>query len=585
VAPASIFFSIFEAAGRGILREMKKKWLILFSLCVCCTRLAAQYDDLLHKTHGQRYPYLYSLYDRKIADPDSSRAFSDINIVEKLAIQNGDNDLLLETKAMKVSYYYYQSAFGHYPPELAKTKIYALLNEAEKKGVVWLQARMENALVAFYSSVKQYENAFEHAHKMYVIFSKSSIEECPEKNAFLCDFANSLYLYRDYRLALQYLAEASQDSLPRPWNPYFIQRPNTMGLCYRALGKPDSSTYYFVMAKQRAVRMGLHDWEAICDGNIGENYFLQKNYEKAKPLLQNNADSSAARQDWGVAANALTILANISLRQNDLRSAGRQLMKARAYAYWSKQDTRLARLYPLLSRFYILTGDRAMASAYLDSSLAARDSIDREYNTLYMTRAMQKVELEKEHSAILQLDNERKMRTLQRNALVVIVILGLSVVFFIYDKQKRLYREKNEQLKRTAEELGQAARDLDNFTKSVAEKNNLIETLQRQIGTPDPEVLTQLRESTILTEEQWLDFKKMFNKLHVGYMQRLQEKLPSLSPAETRFVVLSKLKLSGREMAAMLGVGADAIRKYRSRLRKKLELPEDESLDELIANI
>jgi len=547
----------------------------------------AQYDYLLHKTHGQRYPYMYSIYIRKIEDPDSVSAFSEINAIAKLAVQKGDDDLLLETKAMKVSYYLYQNIYRHYPSELLRARINALLQEAEQKDAIWLEARMENEFVAYYNSVKQYENAFEHAHRMYVILSKESFDECPEKKSYLCDFANNLYLFRDYRLALQYLTEASKDSLQRPWDAfsYFIQCPNTMGLCYRALGKLDSSTHYFTIAKQRAIMSGTTDWEALCDGNIGENYFLQKDYEKAKPLLQRNADSSSERHDWGPAANALTILGDISLREKDIKTAEQQLMKARNYAYWSKQDKRLAKLYPLLSKFYILTGNRAMAAAYLDSSLTARDSVDREYNTLYMTRAVQKVELEKERFAILQLDNEQKIRTLQRNGLVAIIVLGLTVVFFIYDKQKRLYREKNEQLKRTAEELQRAARDLDNFTKSVAEKNTLIETLQHQVGSPDLEVFRQLQESTILTEEQWLDFKKLFSKVHAGYLQRLQEKLPSLTPAETRFVVLSKLRLSGREMASMLGVGADAIRKYRSRLRKKLELPEDESLDELISNI
>jgi len=559
---------------------MKKKAFILFFFCMCFSRLMAQYGYLLHKTHGQRYPYLYAVYSRKVDNPDSVSAFSEINAIAKTAVQNGDDDLLLETKAMKVYYYYYQNVYGHYPSKLVEPKISALLQEAKQKRAIWLEAQMESSFVAQYNHLKQSEKAFEHAHRMYVILNKESFDECPEKKAYLCTFANQLYLFRDYGLALQYLAVASKDSVQKPWDQFFIQCPNTMGLCYRALGKLDSSNYYFTIAKRKAVSTGNIVWEGLCDGNIGENYFLQKNYEKAKPLLQINADISAEHQDWGPAANALTILGDISLRQKDIKTAEQQLVQARTYVHLSNQDRRLAKLYPLLSRFYILTGNRAMAAAYLDSSFTARDSIDLKFNTLFMNmaQAVQKVELEKEDFAIVQLKNEQKIRTLERNILVVIFVLGLSVVFFIYDKQKRRYREKNEELER-------AARDLDNFTKSLAEKNNLIEALQQQVGSPDLEVLRQLQESIILTEDQWIDFKKLFNKVHAGYLQRLQVKLPSLTPAETRFAVLSKLRLSGHEMASMLGVGADAVRKYRSRLRKKLDLPEEESLDELIANI
>src|SRR5476649_1914550 len=263
---------------------MKKKWFILFSFCMCFSRLMAQYDYLLHRTHGQRYPYLYLIYTQKIDDPDSVSAFSEINAIAKMAIQKGDDDLLLETKSMKVAYYQYQNAYRHYHPELVIARANALLQEAKQKDATWLEARMENELSAYYYSVKQYENAFEHAHRMYVILSKESFDECPEKKSFICDLANNLYLFRDYRLALQYLAEASKDSLQRPWDAYFIQCPNTMGLCYRALGKLDSSTYRFTIAKQRAIMNRSTEWEGICDGNLGENYFLQKDYKKAKLL-------------------------------------------------------------------------------------------------------------------------------------------------------------------------------------------------------------------------------------------------------------------------------------------------------------
>ena len=68
-------------------------------------------------------------------------------------------------------------------------------------------------------------------------------------------------------------------------------------------------------------------------------------------------------------------------------------------------------------------------------------------------------------------------------------------------------------------------------------------------------------------------------------MQRLREKLPQLSPADTRYIVLSKLNLTSREMASMLGVRPDAIRLYRHRLRKKLQITDDKTLEELIRSI
>jgi DNA-binding CsgD family transcriptional regulator len=94
-----------------------------------------------------------------------------------------------------------------------------------------------------------------------------------------------------------------------------------------------------------------------------------------------------------------------------------------------------------------------------------------------------------------------------------------------------------------------------------------------------------LQKHTILTNQEWEHFRSLFEKVHSGYLQRLKEKLPDLSPAEIRFMTLAKLNFSSKQMADTLGIGTDAVRMMRYRLRKKLNLNEEGSLEELIANI
>ena len=94
-----------------------------------------------------------------------------------------------------------------------------------------------------------------------------------------------------------------------------------------------------------------------------------------------------------------------------------------------------------------------------------------------------------------------------------------------------------------------------------------------------------MQQSTILTDEEWEKFRDIFEKVHGGYLKRLKDKLPGLSPAETRYMALAKLQLSSREMAATLGVSKQAIHVTSHRLRKKLHMPEDGSLEELVNSI
>ena len=104
--------------------------------------------------------------------------------------------------------------------------------------------------------------------------------------------------------------------------------------------------------------------------------------------------------------------------------------------------------------------------------------------------------------------------------------------------------------------------------------------------TPEQsEALNELRLSAILTDKDWEEFRNRFEKVHGGFLQRLRLKLPDLSPAEIRFMALAKLQLNNKEMGSILGISPDSIRTIRYRLRKKLQLEEEGSMEELIGSI
>jgi DNA-binding CsgD family transcriptional regulator len=158
----------------------------------------------------------------------------------------------------------------------------------------------------------------------------------------------------------------------------------------------------------------------------------------------------------------------------------------------------------------------------------------------------------------------------------------------------RIARRKLELEKQGAEnELQAAAERLENFRVRVREKTELIEQFEseldryRSVEKQDDEdgALLQLHQSTILTDEQWEEFRVLFEKVHKGFFRRVKEQMPDLTFTEVRFLALSRLKLSPREMASMLGVSPGSIRNYRLRLRRKLGLDDEASIEELAERI
>jgi DNA-binding transcriptional regulator YiaG len=172
-------------------------------------------------------------------------------------------------------------------------------------------------------------------------------------------------------------------------------------------------------------------------------------------------------------------------------------------------------------------------------------------------------------------------------AIAFVLILRYQLVLKIKEKELKIQQQEAE--KKLLEEQEKAKQEqliaqlkLEEFTNIIIAKNKQIELLQAENEKGNNTVsIQQLQNNTLLTEEQWINFKTLFDKVHAGYLQRLKEKIPGISPAEIRLMALAKLKLDTKEMASSLGVSTNAVRNVWFRLKKKIDLPEDATWNDL----
>jgi DNA-binding CsgD family transcriptional regulator len=560
-----------------------KKNTTLLLLCLVCCSTYAQYQHLLHKTHAQRVALLADVYHHDLRSEDSVTIFQKINAIRALAIDKRDDELLMEAGLLRAHYFYYR----HKDPALVLSILDSLKTEGVKRKSIWLEAHSENLMALYnFNHLEQYQQAFEHQQKVYLLIRDLDPREFPHKQHCLSQMAYRYYYFRDFRESLFYFLEALRAGTPEVFRKNFsvLDIMNTIGLCYQQLNKLDSAEYYFRQTISVASENNRMPWVGIGSGNLGNNYFLRNQYDQAIPLLQKDVEIAVETKDWGLASGSLMVLGNIGLHRNDLANAREYLFSAQQYAYRSEQYGRLQELYPLLSKLNALLGQPTVAAMYLDSALFVRDSLSRKWNALQMLRAKQKVDLEQYRAEVEGIKSQKRINLLERNILIsVVVLMMIAAILFYRALQKRSQRQK-EQIRKGREELADAARQLTEFARNISEKNAMLEVLQ-QNGEGNTELLEQLQQSTILTDEDWEHFRRLFDKVHTGFLSRLKEKIPGLTPAETRFIALSKLDLSNKEMAAMLGIGTEAIRQYRSRLKKKLHLDEEHNLDEIVGQV
>ena len=82
----------------------------------------------------------------------------------------------------------------------------------------------------------------------------------------------------------------------------------------------------------------------------------------------------------------------------------------------------------------------------------------------------------------------------------------------------------------------------------------------------------KLLENSLSTDEEWEDFKVKVGALNPNFYEQLFNKHPDLSKSEIRLLTLIKIGYSQKEIAKILVIEPDSVKKAKSRVRKKLEL-------------
>lgn len=379
-----------------------------------------------------------------------------------------------------------------------------------------------------------------------------------------------------YSIKALYMDYPKGSKLISPKDRAYRSINNNLGVYYRENQQLDSSTFYF----KRVYDLPLTNksfssdslMKAVSGGNLGENLYLQGNYNDALPLLQNDADFNTKVKTWGNASNALILIADINLKKGDLKKAKEVLEKATFaahHSHFSQKTKRLSKLYPVLSKYYKTIGQHNIALTYADSTIVALDSLKRKNNQFRSAKveeAYNKHQIKKESEIALQIKNDNIKR---RNIGLFVLGLLLFIGYFIFRKYKAKAQQKEKIL---LSEVDQVTAELETSKKQL---NVFIQEAQQKA----------LSKKVILTDEDWREFLQYYNKVHPRFVMSLKERYPKLTEAEIRFCCLTYLSLSDKEMAAMLGVGRPSIRVTRQRSRAKLQITKEESFETLFKSL
>lgn len=155
------------------------------------------------------------------------------------------------------------------------------------------------------------------------------------------------------------------------------------------------------------------------------------------------------------------------------------------------------------------------------------------------------------------------------------------------ESQRTLMRIKNEQLQ---SDIDSKNRELAISTMSLIKKNEFLNSIKDELNK-EKDVPTGIKrviriiDKNINNNDDWKFFEEAFNNADKDFLKKIKEKHPSLTPNDLRLCAYLRLNLSSKEIAPLFNISLKSVEVKRYRLRKKMDLPREESLTNYILEI
>lgn len=407
--------------------------------------------------------------------------------------------------------------------------------------------------------------------------------------------------HRYYGQSLIYSREALEIYEGREDVYYQAETHKKIGKALFALGQVPESRHHLELAIVLAQEMGATDVLAAAKIILGrvqraEGQFTASLKSLTEGHQLSEQDRSADYTLESLTEMALTYLAmqrpSAALPLLDravqiAQSIGAPEALRQAYLYRSETQERMGESRKALSdyRLYHALSDTLYNATKSQQIEELRTRLEIERNEQALLRQVQENELLRQRADLSAL----RLRSLWIGS---VLILALGILAFLWHRQRSLRREVVQKLEKKALErdVEHYKRELTTRTLHIVSKNQLLAHLKRDIEQLEVEGETRQRfkplvgaiDANMRNDGDWEQFEEIFLTVYQGFEEKIAQSFEGLTGHERRLICLMKMDLSTKEMAAILNITPDSVNKARYRLRKKLVIDTDESIQQVI---
>jgi len=217
----------------------------------------------------------------------------------------------------------------------------------------------------------------------------------------------------------------------------------------------------------------------------------------------------------------------------------------------------------------------------------------------YNIERIEREKLELENEALIREENIQKRNNLILALIIVLGLLGIISAWYIIRKRNEKLKDSKKSIRMKEKidllnnKLSERNRELTTKALLISQNNEVLKDVVVSIedylknGPSDKNILKRLKNQLqeIYEEKSWDEFIHHFEQVHPKFYITLMKKCNDLSSMEQKVCAFLKMKLNTKDISQITGQSTKAIEVMRSRIRKKLELPHEESLTKTIQNI
>lgn len=413
-----------------------------------------------------------------------------------------------------------------------------------------LNAEIKRLCGSIYMSLDDDYNAHKYLNEILTYYENKKDTACLIRT--LGTMAISLGKNKQYSECIRILTRVYEMSERKKYYSEMVATMINLAIAYDAQDQSDKSIRlldsipHIIPSKEISLSNNLS-----INILVGQLLFKKGEYTRSKKILSKSADDARKWKDYECLIGSLTILVEIAKKENDFK---------RSSQYYEE----------LVNVMNLINNEEAKRR------ISEREAI---------------YELSQKNLAIAELTLQNKWNKRQL-LLIIIIIITVASIFLIKAKSNaKLITLKTELL---SKELEGKRDELTNTAIHYYELRSMVGNLYERIrqvinnckddGTKKAllSISTTIANNSALAETKINDY---IDANYESFISRLSVIFPDLSDSEKRICAMLLIEFTTKEISNVLNISEKSINNIRSKIRKKMDIPESSSITDYLKKI